>query len=338
MKEQVKRIGMLHIPVNTILAAPVDWQKALRIPKPRHEKNSHEKVEDWTTFCMLERSLDENRMPCSCGCTEEYLDAVRKLSFYPFLEERMLCEADIYARHGFELMLENVGAPYFVRKGQPALIYWVMRSLVQRLRREYPNHYLGIQVLAFSDDWAMDIACKCGLNFVRTESALYEGLRPEGRTPNQGNLARLYLQRQQSLMESPLSPSQPVPRVYVDLHKKHTVFSPELNALDHWLENLVFEKLEGVIITGSATGVAVQEENLRMTRDAIDKAKSASYFPKGMAIPLWVGSGVSVDNYAMCAQYADGLIIGSSLKENGYWECPLDEERVKKFMDKISNE
>jgi len=123
--------------------------------------------------------------------------------------------------------------------------------------------------------------------------------------------------------------------VYVDLHKKHTVFADSLNSLDLWLENILFQKIEGVVITGKATGQPVEENDLRRTRDAIEKAKAQSQAAVGMAwCPLLViGSGASVDNISVCKRYADAVIVGSSLKKNGYWECPVEEYRVQRFME-----
>jgi len=246
----------------------------------------------------------------------------------------MLSEAATYLGHGVRvLMLENIAGPYFVRGEQPPVIYWVMRSLAQRLRAEYPNILLGIQVLAYSDDLAMDIACKCGLNFIRCESSLFEGIRPEGRIPNQGNLAKLYYSRQ--LLAAEIGDNHSEPQVFVDIHKKHTVFTDELNSLDVWLDNILFQKLEGIIITGKQTGCPVDEKELIQTREAVEnvQSKTAMTLGKSWSPQLWVGSGVSAENIGMCKTYADGVIVGSSLKKNGYWECPLDEDRLERFVD-----
>ena len=242
----------------------------------------------------------------------------------------MLAETEIYRRHHFAaLMIENIAGPYFVRGDQPPAIYWVMQALAERLRREHADAKIGIQILAFSDDWAMDIAGQYGLDFIRCESALFEGVRPEGRTPNRGNLAKLYLARQQLLAKE--GETGPGPQVYVDLQKKHTLFSGDLETLEPWLDNILFQKLEGIIITGKSTGSAVAEADLRQAREAIENVKqvTAKTLGRAWAPPLFVGSGVTPENLPLCARYADGLIVGSSLKRGGYWECPLDEERVK---------
>jgi predicted TIM-barrel enzyme len=123
--------------------------------------------------------------------------------------------------------------------------------------------------------------------------------------------------------------------VFVDVQKKHTVFPEELDPLGLWLENILFQKLEGIVITGKATGQPVEESDLRQTREAIDKAKAETLAAVGIewSPQLIVGSGASVANIPMCKRYADAVIVGSSLKKNGYWENPLEEDRVKRFME-----
>lgn len=335
MRSNQTVIGALHVPVNTILAAPPEWQRALGTPRPGAATASGEAGRsDWDVVDELAAFQDRNAGTAMDGDADGCLTKVKELSFYSFLEDRMFAEAAIYAKNGVRaFILENVAAPYFARGRQPAAIYWAMRALAARLREEYPagDYEIGVQILAFSDDWAMDIACRAGLDFIRCESALFEGIRPEGRTPNAGNLARLYWRRQRWLHDYPETPV--VPRVYVDLQKKHTVFIDELADLETWLSNIVFMKLEGVVVTGTGTGQPVQETDYSAARRAIDAVKALPYFPGDLELPLLAGSGVSVDNIELCKRYVDKVIVGSSLKEHGYWECPLSADRVARFME-----
>ncbi len=313
-------IGMVHIPINTILASPVAWRDTLGYRGVS--------AEDWRLIsAMLDTGGDTDNLRQSAA-------TVRSLSFFNQLETQMLEAAYLYKASGFNaLMLENVAAPYFVRGDQPPVVYWVMFALANRLRATFPKIRLGIQVLAYSDDWAMDIACRCSVDFIRCESALFEGVRPEGRAPNHGNLAKLYMMRNKLMVE--IGGNGAGPQVYVDIQKKHTVFMSALDSLGVWLDNIQFQKLEGIVVTGRATGQPVEENDLRRTREAIEKVKAESQAAVGLvwAPALIVGSGVSADNIGMCKRYADAAIVGSSLKRNGYWECQLDQERVKRFME-----
>jgi len=250
-------IGMLHVPVNTILASPSEWRKAMKLPAAIGK--------DWNICQEMEQMMAD--VP-TYGTTElpffDYGSEViseleayaAKLSFTGFLEDRMLHEAELYSRYGANvIMLENIAAPYFVRGQQPIIIFAVMSLMAKRLRTAYPKGRIGIQILAFSDNLAMDIAVRYGFEFIRAESALFVGLRPEGYTQNYGNLAKLYMTR--SRMMTDLQVDEEVPLVFVDIQKKHTIFDNRLESLNTWLDNILFQKLEGVVITGDITGCPV---------------------------------------------------------------------------------
>ena len=328
-------IGMLHVPVNTICASPPSWRDSLALPAANEV--------DWLEFDALEKDfsdfLQNNsftawQVLANSEMSAELEERAKRFSFFSFLIDRMLTEAEMYFRHGADaLMLENIAAPYFVRKHQQLAIVAVISLLAKRLRETYPEKRFGIQILAFSDDFVLGVALRHSFEFVRSESALFAGLRPEGPTPNHGNLAALYALRNRWIASQP-EPKQG-PQIFVDLQKKHTIFDNRLESLDTWLDNILFQKLEGVIITGHSAGCPVAEQDLIQTRRAIQKIadKTQKLFGTSYAPPLIIGSGVSINNIDICKRYADSVIVGSSLKRGGYWECELDEERLKKFAE-----
>ena len=48
-----------------------------------------------------------------------------------------------------------------------------------------------------------------------------------------------------------------------------------------------------------------------------------------------VGSGVTESDAHELAEVADGLIVGSSLKENGTWWGPVELERVRRLRARV---
>ena len=244
----------------------------------------------------------------------------------------MLHEAEIYTQNSIlTFSLENVGAPYILNPApMQSAIFAIMLSLACDLRHHYPKTQIGLQILSYSDPLAMSAACYAGLDFIRSEGSLFAGERPEGRNANAGTLAKLYAQRD---AQCALRKHKHVPRVYTDLQKKHTVFSESLRSLDIWLDNIIFQKLEGVVITGTATGVPVEEGDLAKARAAIDNCKKKPYFPKKLELPLIAGSGVDEKNCGFYKKYVDAVIAGSTLKQHGYWECEVEPQRVAKFME-----
>ncbi len=71
---------------------------------------------------------------------------------------------------------------------------------------------------------------------------------------------------------------------------------------------------DGVIITGTATGVAAEPDEVASVR-------------RGVSLPVLVGSGVTPDNLGRYAA-ADGLIVGSWVKQGGLWSAPLEPARA----------
>ncbi len=55
----------------------------------------------------------------------------------------------------------------------------------------------------------------------------------------------------------------------------------------------------------------------------------------GDMVPVFLNTGAKVSNIAQYLQVADGVIVGSSLKVDGYTWNPVDPERVKAFMAEV---
>lgn len=109
-----------------------------------------------------------------------------------------------------------------------------------------------------------------------------------------------------------------------------------MKELETWLNNVVFQKIEGIILTGTGTGNPVDKGDFRKTVSFLKElaSRDKGAVPESCIPLLYLGSGVSEKNMALCKLYSDGVIVGSSLKENGYWEYPLHEESLKRFMEK----
>ena len=313
MEHARQLIGMLHVPVTNLLAAPGAWLERLGLPRLT--------AKDAVRMADIEREHAANPVhPAPHPST-------RELSFLGFLVERMLAEADAYARHGLTAMqLENVGAPYAMGNGIGAVEIAVMDHLSGVLRKHLPRASLGLQILSAGGEQALRIALRRQLDYIRVEGVLFGGVRPEGPLSNAGGLHALHALRRKEHLRGDGRDTDG-PRIFVDLLKKHTAFPSETQSLDLWLQNIVFMKMEGVIITGSETGRAADETMLVAADGAVREVREQF----GVFVPLLTGSGATPDNIAMYARYAHGVIAGSYVKKDGYWENPLDEQRVERL-------
>lgn len=262
----------------------------------------------------------------------ELVNRFSELDFVRVLVERALREMEIYSRHGVKCVeVENVGAPYFIGNGAcPWEDLLSVHVVTASIRKAYPNLAIGAHILSCNELEVLPIAIIHGCFFVRSEATLFRGLRPEGETTNNGNLARFMYVR--NVLQTRRLRSAQFPAIWSDVMKKHTVFPSELADLETWLHNITFAKLEGVIVTGAETGSNVDEGSLQLTRKAVDKVKSwnSSQFEGNLPfLPVVTGSGLDFEMYV---KYADFMIIGTAFKRGTYWENEVDEAEVEKVM------
>lgn len=80
-------------------------------------------------------------------------------------------------------------------------------------------------------------------------------------------------------------------------------------------ESAYFAQRQGadaIVVTGTATGEETPMETIRRVRQVVK-------------IPVVVGSGVSAENIRRQMEYADGFIVGSSIKPGGDLSAPVDD-------------
>jgi len=107
-------------------------------------------------------------------------------------------------------------------------------------------------------------------------------------------------------------------KLFADVDKKHSVPFPGLDLATHieWTE---FYRADALIVSGRMTGDAPPLEKVRRAREVATR-------------PILMGSGTTAENIADFLQYADGAIVGSSLKLDGVAENSVDLERVRSYM------
>lgn len=83
-----------------------------------------------------------------------------------------------------------------------------------------------------------------------------------------------------------------------------------------------FFKSDGIVLTGSVTGDPVSISDVYA---AVESTR----------LPVIIGSGITADNVNEY-KVANGLIVGSYLKEDGCWFNDIDEKHVSLLMENIS--
>jgi membrane complex biogenesis BtpA family protein len=81
---------------------------------------------------------------------------------------------------------------------------------------------------------------------------------------------------------------------------------------------------DGVVVSGSGTGEATGHETVR--------AAVATRDDRGLDAPVFVGSGITADTVGDALSVADGVIVGSALKEGGEVGNPVSVERIDRLV------
>lgn len=223
------------------------------------------------------------------------------------LVERAVDEARQYEQYGFHaLLLENMyDLPYMIGDRVGPETVAAMAVLGRELRR-VTSLPLGVQVLAAANRQALAVALACGAEFIRVEGFVFGHVADEGWI--EGCAGELLRWREQWKANHI--------RVFADIKKKHSshAVTADVDLLEtgHAAE---FFKVDGLIVTGSATGKAADPDEVRR-------------LARHSRVPVLVGSGITPENLADFAA-AQGWIVGSSVKQGGYWDAPLDPSRLR---------
>lgn len=207
------------------------------------------------------------------------------------------------------LIVENMGdVPYLRGRAEPETVA-AMAIVTERIASL--GRPTGVQVLAAANLEALGVAVAAGAAFIRVEAFAYAHVADEGiLEASAGELLR----RRRALAADV--------RVFADVQKKHASHAMTADlSIAELAKGTTFFGADALIVTGAATG--------RST--AIDDVRAAAT----AGAPVLVGSGVNVDDAAALAAVADGLIVGSFLKEDGDWRKAVDPDRVRAVRAKI---
>lgn len=82
---------------------------------------------------------------------------------------------------------------------------------------------------------------------------------------------------------------------------------------------------DGILVSGPMAGVEPDYSKVKEAKEAV-----------GEDVPVLLNTGAKASNIEEYFRVADGVIVGSSLKVDGYTWNPIDPARVKEFMDVVN--
>jgi uncharacterized protein len=207
------------------------------------------------------------------------------------------------------IIVENFfDAPFPKSRVDPAVVS-AMTTVVSRLRA-LVSMPIGINVLRNDSLSAMAIASCTGAAFIRvnvlsgvmaTDQGLIEGCAHE-------------LLRYRRELGSDV-------KIIADVLVKHAqpLSSSDITTAVH--ETIDRGLADAIILSGIATGNPPSIEDLKQAKEAAGNN------------PIIIGSGADFSNISSLMQFADGVIVSSSLKRQGKIENSIDPIRVSQFVE-----
>jgi len=210
------------------------------------------------------------------------------------------------------LVVENMwDLPYYAGTN-PRLESVVAQGVAARKIKEMAGMPVGVNVI--HNGWLaeLSIAVAAGLDFIRV--CILTGARLWDTGDFDTGCAADLLRRRKELDAEHV-------KLFADVDKKHSVPFPGIDLETHieWTE---FYRPDALIVSGRMTGDAPDLDKVRRAREAATR-------------PILMGSGTTAENIAAFLQYADGAIVGTSLKIDGVMENPIDAERVRRYVEAV---
>ncbi|MEX0776255.1 MAG: BtpA/SgcQ family protein [Phycisphaeraceae bacterium] len=234
------------------------------------------------------------------------IDAVRR---------RLLDDAGALVSGGVNgLMMENFGDAPFFPSAVPVHVVSHMTSLAVEVRRAHPHVPLGINVLRNDGVAALAVAHAVGASFIRVN--ILCGARVTDQGVIQG-IAHDLLRLRQNLGAGHI-------RILADVDVKHSAPLAQRAIEDEVADTVERGLADALVVSGSGTGKPVDADQLQRVKRAAGDC------------PVFLGSGVSTGTIGAYLPHIDGVIVGTSIKRDGKAEQPVDAQRVRALMQRVT--
>ena len=216
------------------------------------------------------------------------------------------------------LVIENFGSVPFATGGPgdrlPPHQVVIMAVVAAEVRRRFPAAWLGVNCLRNDAMAALGVAAGCGLDFVRVN--VHTGAYVTDQGMIEGEAHRSLRYRRQLGCQDRVA-------ILADVLVKHARPLAPLEPEEATRDCVERGLADGVIVTGQATGAPVSAELLRRVRAA------------AAGCPVFIGSGLTLDNAAALLPSADGAIVGTAFKEEGQVRRPVEQARVERLVEHV---
>jgi len=220
-----------------------------------------------------------------------------------------VADARAYQRGGAHaVFVENFGDVPFTRtRVEPETIAsMAAASCAVRAAIKLP---IGFNVLRNDAQAALALCAACGGSFVRVNVHTGAMLTDQGLIESDAYHTLRYRER-----------VAPGTEIFADVHVKHAVPLGAWTLEDSAHDTVRRGLADALIVSGGGTGQAADMADVERVRRACPNTK------------LLLGSGVNAANVKNYLRFADGVIVGSSLKRDGKLANPVDPKRVAALL------
>jgi membrane complex biogenesis BtpA family protein len=205
-------------------------------------------------------------------------------------------------------IIENFGDIPFLHGAAPPHVI----ALLTRIALELPRGrgLRGVNVLRNDPSGALAVALAAGLDMIRVNVHVGAAVTDQGII--EGEAGRTLRER------AALAPGI---AILADVDVKHSSPLGARHDIAEQARDAAERGLaDALIVTGTSTGRAASLDELKTVREAVP------------GTPILVGSGIGLANVRDALRIADGVIVGTSLKEKGLARAPVDPARARELV------
>jgi membrane complex biogenesis BtpA family protein len=227
-----------------------------------------------------------------------------------------LADALALAESGFDgLLVENFGDAPFYPEDVPKHVVAELTATVRELSIAIDVPF-GVNVLRNDAEAAMSVAAATGGSFVRVN--VHTGVRATDQGQITGRAHETLRLRER--LDADVA-------ILADVDVKHSAAVADRDIAAVATETIDRGLADALVVSGPATGEAADDDRLRAVVDARDDADRA--------VPVLVGSGVTVENAPALLERTDGAIVGTAIKHDGETTNPVDPERASELVEAV---
>jgi hypothetical protein len=221
------------------------------------------------------------------------------------VRRRAVGDAQAYAKGGAHgVFIENFGDLPFTKSSVGPETIAAMAAIGCAVREAIALP-IGFNVLRNDARAALALCAACGGGFIRVN--VHSGAMLTDQGIIEGDAFNTLRYRQTVC---------PGAQIFADVHVKHAVPLGDWTLEDSAHDTLDRGLADAVIISGMGTGREAEPADVQRVRAACPSAR------------ILLGSGVTTANAHKFLPFADGFIVGSSLKAGGKLSNPVDPKRV----------